>query len=67
MTTIAMTTTDYAALTDAHEHCMRAIAAARASRPDSGDALVALEAVADQLRTSLRVLEALKQRARVHA
>ena len=65
MTNIPMTSTDYRALADACDHTMRALAAARATNPQDNGALAALDTVKDQLSMSLRVLDALKQRARV--
>lgn len=65
MNDISMTKTDYQAIDDARDHCMRALSAARASAPFDTVAMAALDTVRDQLSTSLRVLDALKQRARV--
>jgi hypothetical protein len=65
MNDISMTRDDYRALDDARDHTLRALSAARASSPMDSVAMAALDTVRDQLSTSLRVLDALKQRARV--
>jgi alcohol dehydrogenase class IV len=62
---IAMTEDDFRALTDSRAHVMRALAAARASRPMDTVAMQALDIVRQQLTSSLRTLDALKMRAKV--
>ena len=63
--TIPMSSTDYQALEDARDHALRALAAARASSPQDGDAMTALSMVQDQLSEAARVLCAIKSRARL--
>ena len=64
---VSMDRRTYQALDDARQHAIRALSAAKAAQPFDSEAMVALIRVAAQLGEASRVLDSLRNRARVSA